>query len=228
MFAGGKSSVTAVIQTFTSNGTWVAPTGVTRVNISGSGSPAVADSSQFNAIVTVQTATQGFSGTNPPFAQWGTLYGTAITALSTINSNSGTNELTFYSVRYIIDTSNNWRIAGTGGQPDPINYWIVGDVGAIEVFRGSPPFSGDITYASAAGSPAWAVKAAEIRVLGSVGTAATGLGNTFPGGTLSGTVPYRSAVAPTPLSFAGTAVVPGTSYPIVVPSGGVVTISYYR
>jgi hypothetical protein len=227
MFAASKSSVAAVIQTFTSNATWVAPAGITGVNISGSGSPAVSDYSLYNYEVSFHTGGQGGSGTNPPFAQWGTLYGTALTSSSVLAGNSGTNQLTFVTFQYVVDASNQWRILGSpSGQP--ITLWVVGSGGGISVLRGSPPTSGDMTYASASGTPGWVVKADEIRIEGSVGVASTGLSKTFPGGTLSGTVPYRTAVAPTPLSFAGVAVVPGTSYPIVVPSGGVVTISYYR
>jgi hypothetical protein len=225
MFAASKSSAPFVIQTFTSTATWVAPAGVTGVNISGSGSPAIPDSSQFNTTVYIGVgAAITNSGTNPPYAQWGDLYSEALTALSTIEGNSDTNLLSFSRRNYFVNPNDTWST-----QPyTTIDFWIVDSFGYIDEFRGPTPTSGDMTYASAAGNPGWIVTADETRQLGSTGIASTGLSKTFPGGTLTGVVPYRTEVAPTPLAFTGVAVVPGTSYPIVVPPGGVVTISYYR
>lgn len=51
------------------------------------------------------------------------------------------------------------------------------------------------------------------------GASATGLGKTFPGST--------GNVAQTPTGFAAVPVTPGTSYNLVVPSGGSLTINYY-
>jgi hypothetical protein len=58
---------------------------------------------------------------------------------------------------------------------------------------------------------------------GGVGTAATGLGKTFPGGTYVAPDGFPA----TTTTFTNVAVTPNTSYSIVVPSGGTVSISYY-
>lgn len=50
------------------------------------------------------------------------------------------------------------------------------------------------------------------------GASATGFGKTFPGGT---------GGAATPVPYNNVAVTPGASYPLVVPSGGSITITYY-
>lgn len=224
MFAASKSAVRVTIQTFTASATWVAPAGVTSVNMSGVGSPAVSDYSTFNSTVYISVATQGASrNENPPFAQWSTFYSEATTALGQITSNSGTNQITFARRNYIVDVDGSYRLSATGYYP----IWVVGNSGSlVATSGGTPPTSGNMTYASVAGSPGWLVAADEIRVLGSVGTASTGLGKTFPGGTLSGTEPYRTAVAAPTTTFTNVAVTPGSSYPIVVPAGGSITLSY--
>jgi hypothetical protein len=223
MFAASKSAVKVVIQTFTANATWVAPAGVTLVNMSGAGSPAVSDSSRFNETIYISVATQGASrNENPPFAQWSTFYGEATTALGQITANSGTNQITFQRRNYIIDTDGSYRLTAYSFT----TVWVVGSSGSIFGTGGTPPTSGDITYASVAASLGWIVQAGETRVLGSVGSASTGLGKTFPGGTLTGTEPYRTAVAPSTTTFNDVAVTPGVSYPIVVPAGGFITLSY--
>ena len=51
------------------------------------------------------------------------------------------------------------------------------------------------------------------------GTSATGLSRTFPGST--------GDVAQTTTGFSGVAVTAGTSYNLVIPAGGLITINYY-
>lgn len=52
------------------------------------------------------------------------------------------------------------------------------------------------------------------------GASTTGFGKTFPGA--------LGNVAPAVTSFQNVAVTPGTGYPIVVPTGGSLTITYYK
>lgn len=51
------------------------------------------------------------------------------------------------------------------------------------------------------------------------GASTTGFGKTFPGGT---------GGAATPVTYNSVAVTPGASYPLVIPSGGSITITYYE
>jgi hypothetical protein len=225
MFASGKSASSSnfVVQTFTANTTWVAPATVTKVlNASGYGGAASPDTAS-SAFAYVGTAAPGGGGTNPPYAQWGDLYSEALSALSAIQSNSGTNLISFPRRTYFVNPNEFWRVSITTFY----NIWVVGDSGSIADFNGPTPTSGDMTYASVSGSPGWIVTANNTRSLGSNGPAATAFGNTFPGGTLGGTIPYRTVVAPVVTTYTNIAVTPGTSYPIVVPSGGSITLIYY-
>lgn len=58
-------------------------------------------------------------------------------------------------------------------------------------------------------------------VTGAAGTAATGFGESFPGGAVSG------GTAPT-TTFTKVAVTPGYTYPLSIPAGGQITIKYTR
>lgn len=224
MFAASKSAVRVTIQTFTTNTSWVAPAGVTSVNMSGAGSPATSDYSTYDYTVYISVASQGSSrNENPPFAQWSAFYAEATTALGQINANSGTNQITFQRRNYIIDVDGSYRLSAYAYS----TIWVVGNTGAItDGGYATPPTSGDMTYASVSPNAGWLVTAGEARIAGSVGSSSTGIGKTFPGGTLSGSEPYRTAVAPPTTTFSSVAVTPGTSYPLTVPSGGYITLSY--
>lgn len=227
MFAAGKSASGGTLQTvtFTSNTTWVGPAGVSVLRtMSGYGSAATADT--FNSNLPIgnfgPSPVGGTGRTNPPFAQWATVYSALGSAESTIAGNSGTNLVSFtVSARpYFIGTDDTWDDLSVG-----FSYWIQGS-SYTTIPTGSPPTSGNITYASLGGSfKGWSLFAPGY-TLGSAGTATTGIGKTFPGGTLSGSEPTRTAVAPVTTTFTGVAVTPGVSYSIVVPSGGSLTITY--
>jgi hypothetical protein len=103
------------------------------------------------------------------------------------------------------------------------DYWVSGNSYTIAPSMGSPLTSGNVTYSQ--GTNLWGLRA-DVYGFGQNGTATTGVGKTFPGGTLTGTEPYRTAVAPVTTTYSNVAVTPGVSYPIVVPSGGSLTITY--
>jgi hypothetical protein len=228
MFSAASKSAsggTLITQTFTSNTTWVAPTTTGYlVSAVGYGSTATADT--FNSNLPIGNfgpfPTGGTGRTNPPFAQWANVYSALGSAESTIAGNSGTNLVSFtVSARpYFIGTDDTWNDLSVG-----LSYWIQGS-SYTTIPTGSPPTSGNITYASLGGSfKGWSLFAPGYD-LGSAGTATTGFSKTFPGGTLTGTTPFRTAVAPVTTTFTNIPVTPGASYSIVVPSGGSLTITY--
>ena len=224
MFAAGKSasSGTLITQTFTSNTTWVAPA-VTSVvsSMSGVGAPATADAYYPSyPLVVAGGVVQGGTGlANPPFGQWATLYAVITAGAATIAANSGVNNLSFNSLLiYYLGTDDTYNIFSSSNP-----YWVSGNSYTIGSFVGSPLTSGNVTYSQA--NSAWALYA-NVYGFGQDGTATTGLGKAFPGGTLTGTEPYRTAVPAATTTFTNVVVTPGASYPIVVPSGGSLTITY--
>ena len=224
MFAASKSasSGTLITQTFTSNTTWVAPAATSVVSLmSGAGAPAIADAYYPSyPIVVAGGVPQGGTGlANPPFGQWATLYSVITAGAAIVAANSGVNNLAFNTlVFYYLGTDDTYNIFSSSG-----TYWVSGNSYTIGPFVGSPLTSGNVTYSQ--GTNAWALSAA-VYGLGQDGSATTGLGKTFPGGTLTGTEPYRTAVPAVTTTFTNVVVIPGASYSIVVPSGGSLTITY--
>jgi len=221
---GGGGTLTSV--TFTANGNWIAPASTTSVvTASGKGAAGVSD-----AVGTVYTA--GYFATtgspnppNAPFAQWGTLYNNYSALLSALAAKSypsyaPTNSLPYGSFTYVT-TNNNWSND---------TYTFVGVpyylTGYNTYTLGSPQTSGNITYSSLSGADGWIIDAYGY-VPGGVGASSTALGKTFPGGGYTGTYPNGTGQAATTTTFTNVPVTPGASYPIVVPSGGFVTLEYY-
>jgi hypothetical protein len=155
--------------------------------------------------------------TNAPFAQWADLYADYQSELAKVTGNVGVNLLASDNPSYSIGTDDTWNSSTT-----PQNKWVSGSSYSVTTF-GSPQTSGNILYS--AGTDYWFIVVNGYE-LGSNGTATTGVGKTFPGGTLTGTEPYRTTVPAVTTNFTNVAVTPGVSYPIVVPSGGSLTITY--
>jgi hypothetical protein len=229
MFAASKGAGRGrlVAETFTANATWTAPAGLTQVLIlSGFGGDATPDVAAPNIEVARAFAfASSGSPTLPtaPFALWQTLESDMNAAGAIINANSGTNLLTLTGTSIRIAVNSSYRRV-----PLPADIWITGNY--FQVFQiNSHPSSGNILYSEVLpDEPApygWGINADSFD-LGSNGAPSTALGQSFPGGTLGGTTPYRTPVAPSTTTFNNVTVTPGASYPIVVPSGGSVTISY--
>lgn len=223
--AASKSASSGTLQTvtFTSNTTWVAPTGVGLLRtMSGYGSAATADAYYPSyPIVTAGADAEGGTGlSNPAFGQWDTLYAVITDGAAIVAANSGVNNLSFAESLYYYnvgtdDTYNILLFSGT--------FWVSGGSYTISPIVGSPLTSGNVTYAQ--GTNIWGLYAS-VYGLGQDGTATTGVGKTFPGGTLTGTEPYRTTVPAVTTNFTNVAVTPGVSYPIVVPAGGSLTITF--
>jgi hypothetical protein len=223
MFAATKGAAAPrlITQTFTSNTTWVAPGATTNIlTMSGYGSAAVADTVTFG-VVANHYATNAVSQPTPPFLLWETIDAGADASAASIAANSGTNLINMNSKFYFVDSSNNYSFFTS---PDAT--LIVGNSFTKNIL-GSHPTTGNVLFSqvSAGGFFGWTVSA-NYATLGSAGTATTGFGKTFSGGTLTGTIPYRTAVPAPTTTFTNVAVTPGASYSIVVPSGGSLTITY--
>lgn len=228
MFAASKSASSGTLKTvtFTSNGTWVAPATVSNVTtISGNGSNGVSD-----YVTTIISCIFGAFRGNPspanaPYAQWSDNYGDYTNGLSTL---SGLTYPTWGPALLpresftLVNSSDQWR--NTYSTTDLSSYYLTG---YSTNASGPPPTSGNILYSSlpSSGGLFWSYSI-QGYVAGNAGTAATGLGKTFPGGSYTGSYPNGvGGTAPT-TTFTNVAVTPGASYSIVVPSGGSLTITY--
>ena len=223
--AASKSASGGTLQTvtFTSNTTWVAPTGVSVLRtMSGYGGAATADTFTSSLYVAANFAFRFDFAPQPnaPFAQWADLYAEVTSNIGLITGNSGVNYVSFSQAGVFVNSNDNW---GDSGFPD--SAWISSNTYTLSLV-GSPLTSGNITYTGIGGSSAGWQLFTPGYALGNSGAATTGVGKTFPGGTLTGTEPFRTAVAPVTTNFTNVAVTPGVSYPIVVPSGGSLTITY--
>ncbi len=212
-----------VTQTFTSNTSFVAPGFLTQLESAvGYGSAAVADTPTGGVVAEHRVFAAGVDQTTPPYLLWETIDAGADASAASIAANSGTNQINVNSKFYFVDSDDDY---GFFTSPDAT--WIVGN-SYTKSIAGSHPTTGDVLYSQLTdgGYIGWTVSADYIE-LGSAGTATTGFGRTFPGGTLTGTEPYRTAVAPPTTTFTNVAITPGTTYNIVVPSGGSLTITYF-
>lgn len=224
MFAAsrGAGSGTIVVQTFTSNTTWVAPTTTGYlVSAAGYGGAATPDTPTRTAVASFSAGRATGPLGNAPYAQWSTLYNAAVSFANSVAGGSGIRLVNVPGTIYSIATDDTWD---DNSFTDP--YWINGTYSLVQGFN-SPPTSGNITYASLTNLKAWNV-VVDTYTLGNIGTAATAFSKSFPGGTLTGSAPTRTAVAPSTTTFTNIPVTPGASYSIVVPSGGSLTITYIR
>ena len=221
---GGGGTLTSV--TFTANGNWIAPASTTSVvTASGKGAAGVSDS--LGTVYTSAYAALTGTPTPPsaPYAQWSTIYNAYTTLLNALSSKSypsyaPTNSLPYGSFTYVTtnDTWSNDTFTFVGNA-----YYLTGYGTSI---LGSPATSGNITYSSLSGVDGWFIDAYGY-VPGGVGASSTALGKAFPGGAYTGTYPNGTGQPATTTTFTNIAVTPGASYPIVVPSGGFVTLEYY-
>jgi hypothetical protein len=232
MFAAPNTFFTAVGKlttvTFTSNGTWTAPANVSLVpTISGKGSDGVSDSTRFQYLQTAFVYRASVSA-NPITATWQDYITQA--AIKINNMNAGAPGV--YSID-LPNYVNNGVFIGVGDvgvqsfeSPPTITVTYVRGSAAASSVNFPPtgvPASNVITYAQAVASGSQYAITFTAYDYGYAGTDATGLGKTFPGGAYVAPDGYPA----TTTTFTNVTVTPSTSYSIVVPSGGTVSISYY-
>lgn len=216
LWSSGRNLTTA---TFTSNGTWVAPASVGMVSVlSGYGAPGQGDYTGGIGTGTL-TQTTGTTQPNAPYLDYSSVYSYYLSLASKVTAGGLQN---LYYRYWYIDSSNNWgyqdvSIAGV----DP-TYIIPGQ--SYPNIWGSRPTSGNVLFTD----PSVGINQGVSVILpGSAGAPASALGETFPGGTISGGYPTSTGNPATPATYTNISVTPGASYSIVVPTGGQIQIGYY-
>ena len=219
---GMKHSITPkqlVSRTFNANGTWVAPNDVALVDyMEGKGQDGSAGYWYTGSLSWMlgwayPSVTNGTLGTE----DWSVLYNSVLSDVN--NSNSiGTGQRTVPGwQRFHWFGPNGQKTTQSSDSYYPSGYLTRG-INIVQSSGGAAA-SGTITYAAAQNYPQW-YGYGEQYANGGSGSSSTALGRTFPGGT------EASPTAPTTY-FYNTTVVPGTSYNIIVPSGGYVYFYYY-
>jgi len=218
-FGGGAKTLTT--ETFTANGTWVAPVGVSMVTVlSGKGSAGVSD---YIDGVSFGALTQRESGplANAAYLDYSTVYAAYLTALNAVIAGGLQN---LYYNYFAIDPSNRWRTLQVSLSGQNPTYIVLGQTPTNLWLSSGNPTSGNVLYTD----PNYGFnQTCQAYREGNAGTAASALGQTFPGGTYSGTYPNGTGTSAATTTYTNISVTPGTSYSIVVPSGGQVQISYF-
>jgi hypothetical protein len=222
--AFGFAGLNPASVTFTANGTWVAPNNVTKVNMSGYGSPGVSDYTQFSYLQTAR-ARQASVGGSTITATWQDYISQASGYITTMNTGSGvtTINLPNYLNNGVLIDSSNIGIQALESPPT-ISVTYVRGSAASSAYNWPPsgtPATNAITYATIVGFPLYGITYTQYNY-GNAGTASTGISKTFPGGTYVAPDGYPASTT----TFTNVTVTPGASYSIVVPSGGSITISY--
>jgi hypothetical protein len=229
-FTGGRFSLTTV--TFTSSTTWTAPAYLTNiVSMTGYGSNATSDDyTTDTGSTTIYRATRGLSsGGSSTTHDWSEIYNNLQAWISFINTGTpGTRSAgaqpDFQGNLYIINSDNTYSQFSTPPTPgygsSASIYFQIGTGTNVSDF--SVPSSGTITYANTPVSNGNVRVGCTLVYLGANGSASTGFGQTFPGGTYNFSTGIGGS-APT-TNFSNVAVTPGTSYSIVV--AGQISISY--
>ena len=218
--------------TFTSNTTWTAPPYVNNlVTMTGHGTNASSD--DYSSDTSGSTIYNTYKSTNSPGSvqthDWSDIYNNLQAWISYLNSGSGRGGPVARAAiaSFEIYSNNNYgSYAGPVAPPATpgfaeqyFQYGTGADASSFSV-----PSSGTITYANTTQNGAVAVSFRPV-YLGGDGSAATGVGKTFPGGTYTFSTGIGGA-APT-TNFSNVTVTPSSSYSIVVPSGASISISYY-
>lgn len=217
-----------ITESFTSSTTWTAPLTVSNVvTLSGKGGPGVSDYTQGAVQVLSTGGVVDYSpgevnAVSPQYFE--DFYDYAASFVTTMNTGSGVSTIT---LPFGIDNSwriypdnYNYRIFSLGSMPSGgQTYTYVKGTATLVLTRWG---TGLITYANSVIIPSIYTSFTEY-VYGSVGTAATGLSRTFPGGAYVAPTGYPASTT----TFSNVAVTPGASYSLVIPAGGQISISYY-
>lgn len=222
----GSATGTLTSVTFTADGNWIAPASTTNV-VTASGKGAAGVSDYVGSVANSQAGQIHLSSilaTNPPYAQWSNAYNNYLTALSQLNLSYPTYGPSNFTNGYVVvlQATDYWY-AIAGNTTNLSGTYLTGYSANT---LGSPQTSGNITYAGTSGLDTWYITVLGY-IRGGAGASATALGQSFPGGGYSGTYPNGTGSAASTTTYSNIAVTPNASYPIVVPSGGFVTLEYY-
>ena len=217
-------SAAPVLQTvtFTSSGNWVAPATTTMVQtLTGKGQDGISDTNLQNMVGDYLAAAD--AGSSGSAIDWSTLYNLATSQASSI---VGLYTTTTYQKIWLIGSGNTGYLwSDSTGTYTPPGGVPITSAYATGLFPPTPT-SGQILYSDLQppnptlnGYRVYAVS----YLAGGPGANSSALGKTFPGGTYSSGTGYPATAA----SYSNVSVVPGTSYGIIVGSGGYVTLQYY-
>lgn len=235
MFAAPNTFFTAVGKlttvTFTANGTWTAPGNVSLVTtISGKGSDGVSDSTTSGNVTFIQAFFSSDS-TTPITGTWQDAIDFITPYVTTMNTGSGVSSIAIPATfgasgsGLRVNSSNFGTYGLTASYTETVNY--VKGSASLNLFRWPPSgvsASSVPNYADVSSNwPEFITVDFTRYVYGNAGDPSTGLGQTFPGGAYVAPTGYPA----TTTTFNNVSVTPSTSYSIVVPSGGTVSISYY-
>jgi hypothetical protein len=218
MFSSVGIAVTRLVtETFSSNTTWVAPANVSVINsMSGYGAPGTAAYTDPNSpqTLTVMTVTGSYSaGPTSGYASgtldWASLRSQAQAYQTEINGGGTGNDTAIAYTQY-----TDSKYTQVGSRID----WTSAIAGTASISYVAFPSSGSVT-SGANGTATVTYTQQGATHAATTGASATGFGKTFLGGT---------GGAATPTNFTNVTVVPNASYNLVVPSGGSITITYYK
>lgn len=216
-FGSGGAGTTLQTVTFTSNSTWVAPAGVSLVTTaSGYGAPGETVPGAWSgtpvnggsiAYSYESTSYTGSPSNTPTYAE---VTSTANATLASINLSTADRTVSFTQIRYFYNPNTN----GTYVEYGSSSFRARGSATA-----GDGPWGNTSSNLVQGLGNGWYFNIERYyEGYTTVGASSTAIGRTFPGGDggPAGTT-----------TFTNVSVTPGTSYSIVVPSGGSVTLQYY-
>jgi hypothetical protein len=212
------TTLTLTTVTFTSSTSWTAPPGVTNlITASGRGSNGQSDYYQSSNVSGVIVQPLMVSAVLGPL-DWSTPYSDCQTMVNDVNAGgTGPRVVTPGFTTYYYISSSNLYVRALVSNP---SYQVNGP--AVLINQNGSPTSGTVTYAAVSANQGVFLCNVDVLYPGPAGTASTGFGETFPGGSSSG------GTAPITV-FNNVSVSPGTSYSIVIPTDNVspyITIQY--
>ena len=215
-----ESGITTRKETFTSNGSWTCPVGVTSlIYLRGKGQNGVSDyASTFLGNYGSLPDSGPFA--NAPYADWGDIYAENQGDYNSIPSSGFAGSAQLRVIYWQVASNDTWE-AVVSATKDLSGYYITSKNNPS---FGSPPTSGNVLYSQ--GLRYWYPRA-NFTEYGNVGANTTAFGYTFTGGSLSGTYPNQTGNTAATTTYTSVSVTPGTTYNFVVPSGGSVEFAYY-
>ena len=226
----GSSSGQLYTQTFTSNGTFTPMAGVTNVvTLVGQGGSsssdfqtALGDNVQFNSLEKALNIT--LSGPYSLPLDYITLAQPVIDIVNQCNA-GGMQTFAYSPNDYWTTYYNDTYDTNAGPQPATFSAYTI--AGTWSVTASGLPFPATGSVTSWASAPTGYYKpSGQYIAAGSAGGNSSALGYTFPGAAQAGTYPNATGQSATPVTYSSIPVTPGTNYPIVVSSGGYVSISF--